>query len=167
MMKKLILILTAISINIALNCKQIIAASVNPDDKKSFLQLESPDVWLYSEVKGVEKYNIRKNIFEKFDINGNDLLKIIKTENDHLIISKYEIYKLDGKTKEIAGMANEAFLNGKEIECINNVEKGLYAGIKGSIGYYDYNEKRSEEHTSELQSHSFISYAVFCLKKKN
>src|ERR1051326_9444497 len=26
---------------------------------------------------------------------------------------------------------------------------------------------RSEEQTSELQSHSFISYAVFCLKKKN
>ena len=25
---------------------------------------------------------------------------------------------------------------------------------------------RSEEHTSEVQSHSFISYAVFCLKKK-
>src|ERR1051326_9267602 len=25
---------------------------------------------------------------------------------------------------------------------------------------------RSEEHTSEFQSHSFISYAVFCLKKK-
>src|SRR6056300_1313831 len=28
-------------------------------------------------------------------------------------------------------------------------------------------EIRSEEHTSELQSHSEISYAVFCLKKKN
>src|ERR1051326_9373121 len=28
------------------------------------------------------------------------------------------------------------------------------------------NFARSEEHTSELQSHSFISYAVFCLKKK-
>src|SRR5210317_444323 len=27
-------------------------------------------------------------------------------------------------------------------------------------------KKRSEEHTSELQSHSEISYAVFCLKKK-
>src|SRR5210317_478433 len=26
---------------------------------------------------------------------------------------------------------------------------------------------RSEEHTSELQSHSEISYAVFCLKTKN
>src|SRR5210317_2172163 len=29
------------------------------------------------------------------------------------------------------------------------------------------NLRRSEEHTSELQSHSEISYAVFCLKKKN
>src|SRR6056300_677303 len=28
------------------------------------------------------------------------------------------------------------------------------------------NTGRSEEHTSELQSHSEISYAVFCLKKK-
>ena len=27
-------------------------------------------------------------------------------------------------------------------------------------------KRRSEEHTSELQSHSFISYAVFCVKKK-
>ena len=26
--------------------------------------------------------------------------------------------------------------------------------------------KRSEEHTSELQSPAMISYAVFCLKKK-
>src|SRR5213596_4156301 len=26
---------------------------------------------------------------------------------------------------------------------------------------------RSEEHTSELQSHGLISYAVFCLKKKH
>src|SRR3546814_10776662 len=29
------------------------------------------------------------------------------------------------------------------------------------------NESRSEEHTSELQSLMRISYAVFCLKKKN
>src|SRR5210317_156512 len=28
------------------------------------------------------------------------------------------------------------------------------------------NRRRSEEHTSELQSHSEISYAVFCLTKK-
>ena len=34
--------------------------------------------------------------------------------------------------------------------------------IQGIVLY----SMRSEEHTSELQSHSFISYAVFCLKKK-
>src|SRR3546814_8881973 len=32
---------------------------------------------------------------------------------------------------------------------------------------YVWNEARSEEHTSELQSLMRISYAVFCLKKKN
>ena len=37
----------------------------------------------------------------------------------------------------------------------------LYQKIKDSN-----NSSRSEEHTSELQSHSFISYAVFCSKKK-
>src|SRR3546814_4131629 len=32
---------------------------------------------------------------------------------------------------------------------------------------YQYLTRRSEEHTSELQSLMRISYAVFCLKKKN
>src|SRR3546814_8591934 len=31
----------------------------------------------------------------------------------------------------------------------------------------DGNERRSEDHTSELQSLMRISYAVFCLQKKN
>src|SRR3546814_4225493 len=34
-------------------------------------------------------------------------------------------------------------------------------------GYRNFATKRSEEHTSELQSLMRISYAVFCLKKKN
>src|SRR5881227_4098647 len=38
-------------------------------------------------------------------------------------------------------------------------EEGILAG--GSAG-----STRSEEHTSELQSRTVISYAVFCLKKK-
>src|SRR3546814_9503267 len=32
---------------------------------------------------------------------------------------------------------------------------------------HDFTMERSEEHTSELQSLMRISYAVFCLKKKN
>ena len=39
-------------------------------------------------------------------------------------------------------------------------------GSGNSIKATRNNVLRSEEHTSELQSHSFISYAVFCLKKK-
>src|SRR3546814_10473597 len=34
------------------------------------------------------------------------------------------------------------------------------------IGRHEHGRKRSEEHTSELQSLMRISYAVFCLKKK-
>src|SRR3546814_4938157 len=47
-------------------------------------------------------------------------------------------------------------------------------GIRGrrlSLRYHDASRQqeahRSEEHTSELQSLMRISYAVFCLKKKN
>ena len=38
--------------------------------------------------------------------------------------------------------------------------------LGGEVARAVKREYRSEEHTSELQSHSFISYAVFCLKKK-
>src|SRR3546814_1395274 len=37
----------------------------------------------------------------------------------------------------------------------------------GKAGRYPRSTVRSEEHTSELQSLMRISYAVFCLKKKN
>ena len=47
----------------------------------------------------------------------------------------------------------------------NNLYKQIYE--KASVYFSNLNTVRSEEHTSELQSHSFISYAVFCLKKKN
>src|SRR3546814_10399776 len=39
------------------------------------------------------------------------------------------------------------------------------AGSAGSLGERNAGEKRSEEHTSELQSLMRISYAVFCFKK--
>src|SRR3546814_3096822 len=46
---------------------------------------------------------------------------------------------------------------GDEIACDRKEE---FSGL-------DCQSKRSEEHTSELQSLMRISYAVFCLKKKN
>src|SRR3546814_5357911 len=40
-------------------------------------------------------------------------------------------------------------------------------GARGAPGGGSRAGRRSEEHTSELQSLMRISYAVFCLKKKN
>src|SRR3546814_5097476 len=41
------------------------------------------------------------------------------------------------------------------------------AGIETKADVIEKIEKRSEEHTSELQSLMRISYAVFCMKKTN
>src|SRR3546814_3007020 len=43
---------------------------------------------------------------------------------------------------------------------------GALSGKQAGVDRGDFMEKRSEEHTSELQSLMRISYAVFCLKKK-
>src|ERR1051326_9577553 len=43
---------------------------------------------------------------------------------------------------------------------------GVIAGCPPQTTRRRPRARRSEEHTSELQSHSFISYAVFCLKTK-
>ena len=49
----------------------------------------------------------------------------------------------------------------KRIETLTTLIIGLVLGFAGFGGL-----SRSEEHTSELQSHCYISYAVFCVKKK-
>ena len=55
-------------------------------------------------------------------------------------------------------LVDELIRMGHEVRIYDNIEPQVHPG--GEI------PDRSEEHTSELQSHSFISYAVFCLKKK-
>ena len=59
--------------------------------------------------------------------------------------------------KKFRGKANKILVGGA---LANNFLSALKYEIGKSLA------DRSEEHTSELQSHSFISYAVFCLKKK-
>src|SRR3546814_3811537 len=50
------------------------------------------------------------------------------------------------------GMERDNFMTGEEAKAFGLIDEVI--------------EKRSEEHTSELQSLMRISYAVFCLKKK-
>src|SRR3546814_5970173 len=58
----------------------------------------------------------------------------------------------------------------KEEESEQDQAKGFDVGLDlvpiGRIGEHHPGDERSEEHTSELQSLMRISYAVFCLKKK-
>src|SRR3546814_10427925 len=57
----------------------------------------------------------------------------------------------------------KTWLDAKREACLrDNSSKA----VRELIAEMDY-EGRSEEHTSELQSLMRISYAVFCLKKKN
>src|SRR3546814_10688716 len=72
----------------------------------------------------------------------------------------------------IAATAREA----RKDERIERLEKLVAAFRQAAFGrkseradpdQFDLALERSEEHTSELQSLMRISYAVFCLKKKN
>src|SRR3546814_2145215 len=57
----------------------------------------------------------------------------------------------------------------KAYDAIDAAPEEKARGITISTAHVEYESpnRRSEEHTSELQSLMRISYAVFCLKKKN
>src|SRR3546814_10217884 len=59
----------------------------------------------------------------------------------------------------VAGLNGMAQQSGQTQEPIVRI-------VQGASSDADIQERRSEEHTSELQSLMRISYAVFCLKKK-
>src|SRR3546814_6845286 len=66
-------------------------------------------------------------------------------------------------------MCGQCILSSTGMSCPMNCPKQLRNGPCGGVranGNCEV-EPRSEEHTSELQSLMRISYAVFCLKKKN
>src|SRR3546814_7535885 len=61
------------------------------------------------------------------------------------------------------GCVGRGVLRGEVVECGLQLQRVAAVGAAGVLEQHD----RSEEHTSELQSLMRISYAVFCLKKKN
>src|SRR5213076_3646833 len=69
----------------------------------------------------------------------------------------------DPATTEIYTVGNTLSLH--DALPISRDRRDLLVGIQDV--YWEPKGARSEEHTSELQSLPTISYAVFCLKKKN
>src|SRR3546814_4141879 len=57
--------------------------------------------------------------------------------------------------------------HGEQAECQRNLMEQAAERTDTELPFETYPDIRSEEHTSELQSLMRISYAVFCLKKKN
>src|SRR3546814_4115541 len=52
------------------------------------------------------------------------------------------------------------------LEQASDVPIQAVGGLRACLLHWTTNARRSEEHTSELQSLMRISYALFCLKKK-
>src|SRR3546814_2631121 len=76
------------------------------------------------------------------------------------------------RNRQLAELAvRDTGLGNVEDKILKNHRKtlGLLRDLQGvgTTGVISENPLRSEEHTSELQSLMRISYAVFCLKKKN
>src|SRR3546814_2453866 len=92
--------------------------------------------------------------------------KVVELEN----LGSYNCRKIAGREAQSEhSTANaidiSAFIlaDGTRITLINDWEPG----DRRSEFLHAVRDERSEEHTSELQSLMRISYAVFCLKKKN
>src|SRR3546814_7320609 len=75
-------------------------------------------------------------------------------------IMGYAAEHLIPQTMELGGKSPNIFL----ADVMNEDDNFLDKALEG-FALFAFN-KRSEEHTSELQSLMRISYAVFCLKKK-
>src|SRR3546814_9770618 len=69
----------------------------------------------------------------------------------------YEVYPVAQRDRALAWVKGE----------VDTPHPQAVRRIPGDDDIQEFEVDRSEEHTSELQSLMRISYAVFCLKKKN
>src|SRR3546814_1038813 len=83
-----------------------------------------------------------------------------------LVVSNDPVYRETVETAAIVARVSPTFVRFGSFEHWSSSPQQLGALLDYVVDRF-YPECRSEEHTSELQSLMRISYAVFCLKKKN
>ena len=79
------------------------------------------------------------------------------------LASRHFLHSPPGIALDVTTVEQAQNLSTTRISITDKEGSGTYTC---SMTTFIEHSERSEEHTSELQSHSFISYAVFCLKKK-
>src|SRR3546814_9968137 len=84
----------------------------------------------------------------------------------------HRIVRADAGVTSFADLAGKTFIAGGKGSFGERRTRDVFdaLGIGDKVSFVDVEMNaavRSEEHTSELQSLMRISYAVFCLKKKN
>ena len=104
-------------------------------------------------------YYFKPKRFEKLAQRIDQWLSIDQSET-MLVLAGYVYYIVEDFRKARGYFLKAVSLNPDNLD--NWID---FAFALRHFGEYKVSN-RSEEHTSELQSHSFISYAVFCLKKK-
>src|SRR3546814_2309224 len=110
-------------------------------------------------------YPLRK--FHRFARNTHEAFPGYDTENEH---QKMQFLKNMTFLLVAAGITTACTRSAKQLPIYGEKEivgtDTIYHTIP-DFRFLDQDSNRSEEHTSELQSLMRISYAVFCLKKKN
>src|SRR3546814_1034847 len=107
------------------------------------------------------------------DVCSSDLAVVLLAADVHGVVERLHRIGVGsvGQAAEHArhGQADVARI----LRCAERLPLGVFDGVEdlGQVArtgqFGEVVEARSEEHTSELQSLMRISYAVFCLKKKN
>src|SRR3546814_2004249 len=111
------------------------------------------------------------------DVCSSDLLQKMKAADNALVLAAHDIndsrglalsalisqcWDLDGVARQYRGFSG---MFGPILAAVDERLQPEQAFIIRALAIHEW-RRRSEEHTSELQSLMRISYAVFCLKKK-
>src|SRR3546814_3983788 len=89
----------------------------------------------------------------------------IQTADDDPVVAMHDVvHRL--LQRDRAGAEAHRELLVIDADLLDRSARGLERRVDGVLLVVLVPERRSEEHTSELQSLMRISYAVFCLKKK-
>ena len=143
---------------VGLTLISLLAACSGQSVKKISTSKSQPSFKVIDDAGKTVKLDKKPTKIVSLSPGNTEILFALGLDKEIVGVTKFDDYPAKAKTKtKIGGFSTP------NVEKIISLKPNLVVatgGIQAPIS------QRSEEHTSELQSHSFISYAVFCLKKK-